>query len=1064
MPWYTCDAPAIVDFCRDKRLRLRADLGYIPRMGKRQTKVAILLFVLLASSACAFALDPSLDVSQYAHTAWTVRDGFFNGPIHSIAQTPDGYLWLGTEAGLLRFDGVRAVPWRPPDGAHLPSNVVMQLLVSRDGTLWIGTGKGLASWKDGKLVQYPEMAGWILNALVEDHEGTIWAGGFGVPRHGRLCAIKDGQAQCTDPGEGLLSIYEDINKTLWVSTFNGLWRWKPQREFFQTGTTITSALVEDHDGGLLFGSVNGIQRFANGKAEVYSPGMLARLFGVDSFLWDHDGGLWIGTFEGLAHLHRGRADVFRQVDGLSATTVHCVYEDREGNIWVATEGGLDRFRDFAVPTFSAKEGFPPGLYGSILTAKDGSLWLSTSDSLAKWENSEITIYEHGGPVTNESAVTTVREIHDSGLLGQVMGLFQDSRGRLWVTMAGGFGYMENDKFVLMKAVPGRTRGSVAEGAGGDLWFSFDDALFHLVDDDKVEQILWDRLGIKDVGGSLAVDPLQGGLWIGFPQGGVAYLRHGHIERSYTTADGLGEGRISQIRVDRAGALWASTEGGLSLIKDGHVATLSAKNGLPCDAVHWSEEDADNSIWLHLECGLVRVSASDMSAWAADPNRTVRVMVLDSSDGVAAKSVIFGGSSSPVTKSLDGKLWFSVENGVSVVDPRHIPFNKLQPPVRIERVIADGKTSWQSRSGEGSSSPPKLPPLVRDLIIDYTALSLVEPEKVHFRFKLDGQDREWREVVNQRSVEYSNLAPGNYKFRVTACNNSGVWNEAGTFLDFSIAPAYYQTTWFRLSCVTAFLVMLWGLYQLRVRQLAREFHASVEARVSERTRIARDLHDTLLQSFHGLLLRFQAVSNLLPAGDAKQKLESAIDQAAQAITEGRDAVQGLRSSTVKTNDLAVAIRSFGEELATDATKGNSVEFSVQVEGTPCNLRPILRDEVYRIAGEALRNAFRHAQARQIEVEIHYDERQLRLRVRDDGKGMDPKVLGGDGRAGHFGLHGMRERAKLVGGDLTVWSEIDSGTEVELAIPASNAYENEAGRRSWLTEFGEKLSGKGMSMKS
>jgi signal transduction histidine kinase len=238
--------------------------------------------------------------------------------------------------------------------------------------------------------------------------------------------------------------------------------------------------------------------------------------------------------------------------------------------------------------------------------------------------------------------------------------------------------------------------------------------------------------------------------------------------------------------------------------------------------------------------------------------------------------------------------------------------------------------------------------------------------------------------------------------------------------------------------------------------------TLEARVGERTRIARDLHDTLLQSFHGLLLRFQTVYALLPSRpeEAKQSLESAIDQAAAAITEGRDAVQGLRSSTVEGNDLAVAIRSLGEELSADATNGSAAVLQVQVEGTPRSLHPILRDEVYRIAGEALRNAFRHAQAKQIEVEIRYDEAQIRLRVRDDGKGIDPKVLGGEGREGHYGLHGMRERAKLIGGKLTVWSDLDSGTEVELSIPAGAAYATSR-RRSWLFE---KRSGKETQTKS
>src|SRR5262249_28501967 len=279
---------------------------------------------------------------------------------------------------------------------------------------------------------------------------------------------------------------------------------------------------------------------------------------------------------------------------------------------------------------------------------------------------------------------------------------------------------------------------------------------------------------------------------------------------------------------------------------------------------------------------------------------------------------------------------------------------------------------------------------------------------------------------------------------------------GAFLGFSIAPAYYQTNWFRLSCVAAVLALLWAVYQLRLRQMAQEFNLRLDERVNERTRIARELHDTLLQSFHGLLMRFQAVSNDLGEGEPKQELDEAIDRAARAITEGRDAVQGLRSSALESNDLAAAIGTLGKELA--AVESQPPEFTMQVEGSPRELHPILRDEVYRVSGEALRNAFRHAHARRIEVEIRYDERQFRLRVRDDGKGIDPSHLVDSGPAGHFGLRGMRERAKRSGGKLRVWSsdprtdgEKDSGTEVELSIPAARAYAAfRASRRSWLAE--------------
>jgi signal transduction histidine kinase len=379
------------------------------------------------------------------------------------------------------------------------------------------------------------------------------------------------------------------------------------------------------------------------------------------------------------------------------------------------------------------------------------------------------------------------------------------------------------------------------------------------------------------------------------------------------------------------------------------------------------------------------------------------------------------------------LWFTTQDGVSVVDPHHLAFNKLPPPVHIEQITADDKP-YDAVKGL------RLPPRIHYLTIDYTALSLTIPEKVRFRYKLEGEDKDWREVVNDRQVQYTNLPPKHYRFRVLAANNSGVWNEEGAALDFEIPPMWYQTNWFRVACLAAFALLLWALYRLRVRQLAYQFNMRLEERVSERTRIARDLHDTLLQSFQALLPRLQAAIYKLPESpvEARKTLEVAVDQASEAITEGRDAVQGLRASTVEQNDLALAIRTVGEELASADHNQSSPEFNVVVEGTSRNLHPILRDEVYRLAAEALRNAFRHAAAQKVEVEIRYDEKHFRLRVRDDGKGIGDEVLRAKEREGHYGLPGMKERAGLVGGKLTIWSEVDNGTEIELVIPASRAY--------------------------
>jgi signal transduction histidine kinase/ligand-binding sensor domain-containing protein len=1008
----------------------------------------MVLACLLLACPRAFALNPALDVSQYAHRAWKIRDGFTKGEITSIAQTPDGYLWLGTEFGLLRFDGVRNIPWQPPGGESLPSSYIRTLLAARDGTLWIGTEKGLASWKGAKLTPCPDLAGQHIFELLEDHEGMVWAGGYGIPT-GRLCAIGNGRVQCYGEdgslGYGVVGLYEDSKSNLWVGVLNGLWQWKPGPPKFyplRGEPNGIRCIGEDADGTLLVGWKGGIWRFVDGKTEAYPLPGPVRQFQAERLLRDRDGGLWIGTSGGLVHVHQGKTDVFVQSDGLSGDEVSALFEDREGNIWTVTWNGLDRFRDFAVVTFSVNQGLSSAFVGSVLAARDGSVWLGTEGGLNRWNNGQITSYDKRTAWTPRTVnATTVGDKRAGNLNGQSpFSLFQDDRGRVWVSTLGGVGYLENDRFIPISGVPGGIVHSIVEDTARNLWIAnLDHGLFQLQGGSVVQEIPWARLGHKDNASVLAADPLQGGIWLGFFLGGVAHFKDGEVRASYAAADGLGEGRVNSLQLDQDGTVWAATEGGLSRLKNGRLAILSSKNGLPCDPVHWMMEDYAHSVWLNMPCGLVRIVQAELDAWIAtldkdkDVKRKIQVTVFDSSDGVGSHAGARG-YSPKVAKSSDEKLWFLPLDGVSVIDPRHLPFNKFPPPVHIEQVIADRKTYDTASAAKG------LPARIRDLQIDYTALSLAAPEKVLFRYKLEGWDRDWQDVGTRRQAFYSNLPPRNYTFRVKACNNSGVWNEAGTFLDFAVAPAYYQTTWFRLSCLAAFLALLAALYQLRLRQVARQFNVRLEERVSERTRLARDLHDTLLQSFQGVLLKFHAVTYMLPdrPAEAGKTLESVIEQARLAIIEGRDAVQGLRSSTVISNDLARAISTLAEELAAAPTGQNSPDFRVQVEGTTRDLAPLIRDDVHRIAGEALRNAFRHSQASRIEVEIHYDRRQLRLRVRDNGKGIDPKILGEGGRPGHHGLPGMQERAKLVGGKLAVWSELNSGTKTELTIPASLAY--------------------------
>jgi signal transduction histidine kinase len=543
--------------------------------------------------------------------------------------------------------------------------------------------------------------------------------------------------------------------------------------------------------------------------------------------------------------------------------------------------------------------------------------------------------------------------------------------------------------------------------------------------------------------------VQGGLWLGFRDGGVAYFKDGQLRASYAGAEGLGEGMIRSFYADGSGSLWAATEGGLSRIKDGRVLTLSSQNGLPCNTVHWMMEDNADSVWLYTACGLVRISRSELDAWVSYPKQTVKPTVFDSSDGVSSH-LFPGGYSANAAKSADGKLWFLRAGGVSVVDPRHLPVNKLPPQVHIEQIIADDKT-YDLQPGL------RLPANVRNLRIEYTALSLVAPEKIRFKYKLEGQNQKWHEVINERQAVYTNLPPRTYSFRVMASNNSGVWNETGDTLEFSIDPAYYQTNWFRASVVAAFFAGLWGLYRLRLHQLAREFNANLEGRVDERLRVARDLHDTLLQSFQGLLPVFQTARNLLPEQTrAAQVLDEGLNDAAEAIVEGRNAIQNLRAKPSLDPDLGSLLNAAGKELAqSPEAEGTAPAFRVVVEGPRRPLAPPMRDEIYRIGREVLRNAFRHAHAHRIEAEIRYNPGMFRLRIRDDGKGIDSSVLKEGVRPGHWGLPGIHERAQRMGGRLKIWSEPGAGTEAELTVPARIAYVKFSTNNGWWARLGRRL---------
>jgi len=667
-------------------------------------------------------------------------------------------------------------------------------------------------------------------------------------------------------------------------------------------------------------------------------------------------------------------------------------------------------------SWKVQEGFTWARINSIAQTPDGYLWIGTDD--ARSVAGGTGLYRFDGDRNIRWEPPPGQQL-PSNLISCLLAARD---GTLWIGTSNGLASWRDGKLTHYEGLAKFYIFTMLEDRGGTVWVSgigtptgrlcaIQASSVHCYGEDG-------NLGIGVMG---LYEDRKGNLWAAMVNG---FWRWKPGPPDFYSMPGAMDGIRAFIEGDDGGLLFTGF-GGIKRLMNGKIEPYSVPGNLQPLRVMRMLRDRDGGLWLGTwDGGIVHVHQGRTDAY---------------SNGLTGIDVV------ALLEDHEGDIWAATSEGLDRF--RDPAFKTRPPPALIEQIKADGKTY-------DASNGLRLPAHVRDLAIDYTTLTLVAPDKIHFRYKLEGQDPNWREVVDDRHVQYSNLPPGDYHFRVTACNSSGVWNEAGASLDFSIAPAYYQTIWFRLSCVVAFLGLLVALYRLRLRRLVRQFNMTLEARLAERTRIARELHDTLLQSFQGVLLKFHVVTYMLTdRPEAQKSLESVIEQARQAITEGRDAVQGLRSSTVIKNDLTCALAQLGERLAAEQNGQNRAAFHVDVGGVSRDLHPILRDEVCRIASESIRNAFHHSGASRIEVEISYGERQLRVRIRDNGKGIDPKVLDAGGRAGHHGLPGMHERTQLVGGKLAVWSELDSGTEVELTIPASSAYAKSlAARRSMFWKKG------------
>jgi ligand-binding sensor domain-containing protein/signal transduction histidine kinase len=1010
--------------------------------------MAALAVVCFARPACP--IDPNRMLSQYIRDHWGVEQGFTGGSVTSFAQTPDGYLWIGTEKGLIRFDGLTFRLFQQASPTTYPIGAVLGVVTDAQGNLWILLqNTKILRYHDGKFELGREEAEFGITSVGRRGDGTVLfssltlgvltsrAGKFEIltslgdraPSEGTATMEGDNRStrlswathlaphRFAEPDSVVISMAESTDGKVWLGTQDkGLFYMSGGRIFAagegQSNRRINCLLaLENRE--LWLGTDRGILRW-NGT-EVTSLGVSSSLRRIQvlSMIRDHDSNIWVGTARGLIRVNSDGVSA----DGESHQTsgaVTALFEDREGNLWIGSARGLERLRSSAFVTYSAV-GLKSQSMGALYVDPEDKTWFAPNEGGLRWwkgvkggvvaaaglrQDTVYSISSSGknnlwvgrrwGGLTHLSDVNgsiTTRTFTKSDGLPQnsVYAVHQNRDGSVWsATLSGGVSEYKNGHFTTYTTANGlasNTVSSIAEGPDGTMWF-------------------------------------------GTPNGLSGLMKNGW--RTYSVHDGLSSQDVNCLLPDSTGMLWIGTAQGLAFLMADHIHVPRRVPDSLAEAVFGMAEDRDGILWVATANHILQVKRKTL---IEDALTETDVREYGLADGLSGTEGVKRYQS--VAMDSRGRVWFSTNRGLSVVNPERAAATSPPALVHIESVAGDG-------TALDLGGPVHIPPGTRRTTFRYLGLSLSNSERVRYRYRLDGFDRGWSEGSTSHEATYNNLSVGTYQFRVMASNSDGLWNGSEATVGFEVEPTLWQTWWFQLGCVVCAGLATLLVYRLRMRQLTQLLKVGFEERLAERTRIARELHDTLLQSFQGVLLLFQAISNKLQHGETKEKLATAIDHAARAITEGRDAVQGLRASTVITNDLAKALWSIGDEFATLTGNQDTPPLEVLVEGETRNLYPLLRDEVYRIAGEALRNAFRHAQARRIEADILYDEKELRVRIRDDGKGMDKKVLQGEERAGHWGLRGMRERAKLVGGTLEVWSNLGSGTEVELRIPAAHAY--------------------------
>ncbi len=1002
-----------------------APLAFARRLATRIGPLGLVACLALTS---AFASDEPPALSELEHRVFTPRDGAPSGVV-ALAQSSDGYLWIGTATGLFTYDGVRFRSFGPPLSAALPDADITALEAPRTGGIWVGTRFGKVYFiHDGQVRQYSAAQGLVgdhtIMGLAVDGGGTVWAGTtFGVAR-------LEGEHWVAVPGadgrpielSGVGSLLADSAGQVWAWTAEGILRHPPGGPAFVPGRRFrsVSGLFADEAGVAWADTVDGTWALDGSGQGIDAATREHPLRKSDPSvgigLLDRQGGAW-GEASGryfrvpqawLRHpgaTETPTAEMLAPGERQSDTNSQFIswLEDREGNIWVGTDGGLDQFRATKFRHLMT-DGSSTG-NGAIARGHDGTLWIMNVSGLKHVRD--------GTTIERMPAASLENQFYTHLSIGRDGSLYVGSIAKLTHWRPEGSELIE-----LPDAPPNMAMQACAEDDQGHLWISATRiGVFRRDNGRWVHKGGFDFLPDRPAMSLTADTP--GRIWLGYQDNQLALVDHQHAQL-FGAAQGLAVGNVLVVLPTESGA-WIGGTRGAAWFDGQRFNALQLERGAPLAGISGAVLSGQGDLWLNGVGGVTRIAADELARFRRDPGRVV------ASETFGAESGIEGAPPNlrPVptaTATADGRLWFETVNGVYWISPAHMARNTVVPHVEVLDVVA-GDRHFGPR-------PAALPELTQSLRFDFTATDLTLSQRVHFRYRLQGVDTDWQEAEGRRQAFYTKLPPGRYDFRVIAANEDGLWNESGASVSITIPPAWWQTTWFRALSGLAVLVLLWALYSLRMRALAKRERTRFEDRLRERERIARELHDTLLQGTQGLVLNLQVVAGEMPQGDTRRgRLESLLDEADSVLAQARDRVHDLRDLRADESDLVASLSALGTDLA----HGTNIRFSMRVGTALPALAPDIGTEAFFIAREALTNAFRHARARTIEVEIECVGRTLRVAVNDDGRGIDPQVIADGGRPGHWGMTGMRERAARIQARLDVRGRVHDGTQLLLEIP-------------------------------